>query len=134
MAGSGRSGTSTISKRQKRERRFVYSSAAPEKYTRCLYLHYYQEKVASEAARELCESFRGLPDGKAQVILCVVRKDDSVVYIEAGREVTVTRKFLADAERILGRGKLKIVPTEMPSMRPRRNRENGENAGLPAGA
>ena len=103
-------------------------AVAPEKYTRCLYLHYYQEKIAPEGVRELCEAFRRLPDGKARVILCVVRKDDSVVYIEAGREVTVTRGFLADAERILGRGRLKIVPTEVPPPRPRWNRENAESA------
>ena len=130
----------TVSRREEGEAprvmvdRVMPLESAPEKYTRSLYLYYYQEKVRSAGAEELCRSFRRLPDGKTQVILCVVRKDDSVVYIEAGREVSVTREFLADAERVLGRGQLKIIPTELPPQRPRWNRDNAEGAKSPAGA
>ena len=54
-----------------------------------------------------------------KLILCLVRKDDSVIFIEAGNKISPDANFINGVIRILGRNsfKIKAKPVKRPAPR-----------------
>ena len=77
--------------------------------------------------KELADLARQHP-GHVKLMLCFVRKDDSVVFIEAGFDVNPDSEFIDGVLRILGRNsfKVKVIPPVRPAPKRWKKPENGE--------
>lgn len=127
----------TVSKRDESENprviveRLMPLEEAPLHFTERLHVHLYADRIGNGTVRELAEIFGRYP-GDAELVFCVVGRDDSVTFIEArGRGVSVAPELLAEIDRVLGTGnyRLKARPYDPP---PRRA-WNREKAAAPAG-
>ncbi len=123
----------TVSKRDESEKprviidRVMPLEDAPMELTEELHLHFYAETVTPELMREVADACFKVP-GDAQVVVCLVGKDDSVTFIETrGYPITVTSELLATLDRLIGREhyRLRGKPYNPP---PKRvwNREKAE--------
>ncbi|MBQ7694409.1 MAG: DNA polymerase III subunit alpha [Lentisphaeria bacterium] len=106
----------TVSKREESEsprlavERVLPLAEAPQTLTQELYLH-----LPPDASKEKLEAVAALLrrfPGESDVIIALMRPDDSVVYIESRMTVVVTMEFLQEVDSLLGKGhyKLKVAP------------------------
>lgn len=106
----------TVSKREESEsprlavERVLPLAEAPQALTQELYLH-----LPPDASKEKLEAVAALLrrfPGESDVIIALMRPDDSVVYIESRMTVVVTMEFLQEVDSLLGKGhyKLKVAP------------------------
>ena len=106
----------TVSKREESENpRLVVEKVlplaeAPRSLTEEIYLH-----LPPDASKEKLEAVAALLrrfPGESDVIIALMRPDDSVVYIESRMSVLVTMEFLQEVDSLLGKGhyKLKVKP------------------------
>ena len=111
-----------VSKRDENERpRVVVEKVlpladAPAQLTEEIYLHIYEDKISLEKRQELAELARKHP-GSVKMILCFVRKDDSVIFIETGFDINPDAEFIRGVLSILGRNsfKVKVIPPKRPA-------------------
>jgi DNA polymerase-3 subunit alpha len=81
---------------------------APELFSEELYIHIYEEKVDTATVEELSKMLLATP-GSVKVRICVVQKDDSVVFIEPGVSgISLNNITLSEIDRILGPGHYRI--------------------------
>ena len=113
----------TVSKREESEsprlavERVLPLAEAPRTLTQELYLH-----LPPDATKEKLEAVAGLLrrfPGESDVIIALMRPDDSVVYIESRMTVIVTMELLQEVDSLLGKGhyKLKVKPCAPPRRR-----------------
>ena len=123
----------TVSKRDENERpRVVVEKVLPlteaaGRFSEEIYLHIFEDKISPEKQQELAELAKKHP-GSVKLMLCFVRKDDSVIFIEAGFDVTPDSEFIDGVLRILGRNsfKVKVIPPVRPAPKRWKKPENGE--------
>ena len=114
----------TVSKRDENERpRVIVEKVYPlqdaaDKLSEEIYLHVFEDKVTPQQQQELAALAKNSP-GEVKMIVCLVRKDDSVIFIEAGFDVKTDDKFLNGVTRILGPNafKIKAKPIDRPAPR-----------------
>jgi len=115
-----------VSKRDEAEKpkisveRAMLLESAPLTLTNEIHIHIYEEKVNSETIVELASECLKLP-GDTQMIIGVVRRDDSVVFLEnKSKTVTVTYELLKKIDSLLGPGcyKLKAKHYSPPVRKP----------------
>ncbi len=113
----------TVSRRDESEKprliaeRIYQLEAAPERYTDEIYLHIYETEVSREKLPKLAELCLRHP-GKSKLMLCVVKPDDSVVYLECRKEkIRVTAALLHELDEILGKDRYRIRQTEVTAPR-----------------
>ena len=115
----------TVSRRDENERpRVVVDkvhllSEAPALFTEEIYLHLFEGRASEKQQQELAELAKASP-GQAKLILCLVRENDTVLFIESGFKVAVDARFLKSVEGILGKGAFKIKPLPVRQPAPRR--------------
>ena len=80
---------------------------APAKFTEEVYLHMYAQNVTPEQQDQLAQLVKSSA-GNTKLIICLVREDDSVVFIESGTFIEPDYNFLSGVIRILGRNSFKI--------------------------
>ena len=81
---------------------------APELFSEELYIHIYEDKVDTPKVEELSKTLLATP-GSVKVRICVVQKDDSVVFIEPGVSgIALNNITLSEIDRILGPGHYRI--------------------------
>ena len=124
-----------VSKKDENERpRVIVEKVLPleeasARFTEEIYLHIFEDKVTKEQQTELAQLARQFP-GNVKMILCLVRKDDSVIFVEAGFDVTPNAAFIRGVIRILGRNsfKVKVIPPKRPAPRRwKKPEDEGEN-------
>jgi DNA polymerase-3 subunit alpha len=123
----------TVSKRDENERpRVVVEKILPlteaaGRFSEEIYLHIFEDKISPEKQQELAELAKKHP-GSVKLMLCFVRKDDSVIFIEAGFDVNPDSEFIDGVLRILGRNsfKVKVIPPVRPAPKRWKKPENGE--------
>jgi DNA polymerase-3 subunit alpha len=112
----------TVNKRDENERpRVVVENVLPlteasAKFSEEIYLHVYEDKISPAQQAELAELARKHP-GNVKLIVCLVRKDNSVIFVEAGFDVAPDADFIAGVLRILGRNsfEVKVIPPKRPA-------------------
>ena len=113
----------TVSRREESEsprlavEKVLPLAEAPRSLTEEIYLH-----VPPDASKEKLEAVADLLKrfpGESEVIIALMRPDDSVVYIESCMRVIVTMEFLQEVDSLLGKGryKLKVSPCAPPRRR-----------------
>ena len=101
-------------------------TAAPELYTSELYLHVFAADCNREHLRELA-AVCAENDGDARLMICVVREDDSVVFVESLKSrIRVTAALLARIDALLGPDRYRINPK--PCVAPPRRMPRPVNA------
>ena len=106
-------------------------AASPEHFTEEIYLHLDEKAMTHERLSALSKLLLG-QIGKAKLMLCLIRPDDSVVFIEsAARGIAVTAELLSQLEAMLGAGCWRIKP--MPNRPPERKVWKSERQNAAAG-
>ena len=126
----------TISRKDEAEKprvmidRFYSLEDAPEHFSDEFYLHLYSGKYTPENLKEVSDLLSNSP-GKTKLMICLVKTDDSVVFIETFRGgVTLNSDILRKIEAILGIGCYRIKPAadRRPFVRKWNNKnENAKN-------
>ena len=106
----------TISRKEEAEKprvmidRFYKLEDAPQHFSDEFYLHLYSGKYSADDLKSISEILSNSP-GKTKLMICLVKEDDSVVFIETFKGgVTLTRDILNKIEAILGKGCFRIKP------------------------
>ena len=107
----------TVSKKDEAEKprlmidKFYSLEDAAAHFSDEFYMHLYSGKYTKDDLQKLSQILTASP-GKTKLMFCLVKEDDTVVFIESYRaKVSLTAKVLKEIEAIFGKGCFRIKPS-----------------------
>ena len=104
----------TVSKKDEAERprimidRFYSLEDAPKHFSDEFYLHLHSGKYTKDDLQRLAELLRNSP-GKTKLMICLVKEDDTVIFIESFKAgVSLSASLLKEIETLFGKGCYRI--------------------------